>query len=64
MAVAINRNVIITSVARLLDEEERKKKQSKRSIRTRPWLKSKKVVKKKEIQKNSLRLRKDKRLLF
>ncbi|XP_057314357.1 uncharacterized protein LOC130655608 [Hydractinia symbiolongicarpus] len=40
MAVAVDRSIIIASIALLLDEEETKKKQSKW---TRPWLQRRKV---------------------
>ena len=43
MAVAVDRNVLITSLALLLDEERRKKKQTKRSIWIRPWLERRKT---------------------
>lgn len=41
--MAVDRNVIIASVALLLDEEEREKTQSKRSVWTRPWLQRRKI---------------------
>ena len=41
--MAVNRNVLIASVAFLLDEEEREKTQPNRSVWTRTWLQRRKI---------------------